>query len=199
METELLEIIRQVKNGEEEACYGLFRMFKTRIYHICLGILGDSFLASDATQEAFIKMFRSIKGLRKPEKFYIWFCRLAINTALDKKRKANRECVLPLEEESAHFAEPAPKHFERDELRRQIGKAMRALPGLFSSAIILREIEGLSYRGISKILKCSIGTVRSRIYRARNLLKEKLIELGCKMPTPPEEEKAERNSELSLY
>ena len=175
MQEELLEIIDRVKKGEKDACHDLFKRYKDRIYYICMGIMEASSLAADVTQEAFIKMFRSMGKLKNPEKFYTWFCRLTINLALDKKRKVKRENIVPLEEWHAYDSSHKD-NLEKEEIRKRVHKALNTLPDKFMSALILREMDNLSYNEISNVLKCSIGTVRSRISRARNLLKEKLRE-----------------------
>jgi RNA polymerase sigma-70 factor, ECF subfamily len=166
--------IERFKSGDPSGFTDLVRRYQDRIYSLCRYMIGDADDARDAAQDVFVKVYGSLKRYRPDSSVYTWLYRIAVNTCLDYRKKARPK---PLEDESAvdsvPSGNPSPERlYQSKETGLLIEKALLGLPEEFRAAIVLREIEGLSYQEISDVLHTSIGTVKSRISRAREELKE---------------------------
>ncbi len=175
------ELIKRAKNNDLSAFEELIKMHEKTVYNIALKVMGNQHDASDAAQEAFIKMFKNIKKFRGDSKFSTWVYRIAHNVALDMLRKNSKKTVSidenyeDGENPILNIADPSPSPEQSviDKEKMQILKnAIDSLPTVSKTAIMLRDINGLSYEEIAKIQNCSLGTVKSRINRARIQLKE---------------------------
>ena len=182
------ELIFQAKSGDTDAFEQLISPYMTKVYNIALGILGSVADADDAAQDAFIKAYRYIRGFEGNSSFYTWLYKIVYNCCLDAVRKKKRRPFGFLSgnkvtdkdgnetEKEIIDTSPLPEEiFIRRETQEQIRLAISRLDENYSSIIILRDIEGLSYDDISKILGISLGTVKSRLSRARENLKNKII------------------------
>jgi len=179
------ELIAQSREGERAAFQELVEKYQRRMYTVAYGILGNREDALDAVQEAFLKAYRSMRDFKGESSFYTWLYRITTNAAIDILRKSGRhEQVefreeIDLEEEKGEFpvarssSTPAEQLIQK-ELGEQIEGAILTLPVEQRTAILLREVEGLSYREIAEIMKCSEGTVMSRLYYGRKKLQELL-------------------------
>jgi RNA polymerase sigma-70 factor (ECF subfamily) len=177
-------LIRAALRGEEEAFRVLMERYKSRAYHVALGIAGDPDDALDVVQEAFVKAYYNLKEFRFGANFYTWFYRLLVNQAIDRWRKSSRSQTVSLDEKwlSEEVSPPDsvvyPKTPEDLASSRQLSEALtRAiadLPEYHRAVIMLREVDGLAYEEIAKTLQCSVGTVMSRLHYARAKLKEAL-------------------------
>jgi RNA polymerase sigma-70 factor, ECF subfamily len=178
------EIIRAAQAGDEEAFRSLVERYRNRAFGVALGIVGDPDEALDVVQEAFVKAYYNLKAFRFGSNFYTWFYRLLVNQAIDQWRKSSRSQAVPLDE--ARLSEGAslpgtgnhprtPEELLQDrQLADALARAVGALPEHHRAVIVLREVEGLAYEEIAEILKCSVGTVMSRLHYARAKLKEAL-------------------------
>ncbi len=174
-----LDIIRQVQKGDVNAFEELVTRHEKLVYSIAYRLLGNEEDAQDASQEAFTKAFISIGSFRGESKFSVWLYRLTNNVCVDMLRKRNSgQMSLSMEDgegEESQF-DIADERFEPDralekkELRREIDKALAALPDNYRQVLVLREIGGQSYEEIADSLGLDIGTVKSRIFRARKKL-----------------------------
>ncbi|MFB3920021.1 RNA polymerase sigma factor RpoE [Candidatus Velamenicoccus archaeovorus] len=174
--------IEQFLGGEEKAFEAIVRKYQNRVLNIVFSLIGKDRESEDIAQEAFLKAYRGLKGFRRRCSFSTWLYRIVLNTTYDFLRK--RRDVVTEEEALGQSVDARGGHNdvlfvllmkERDVL---IQKALGKVPLAYRSAVVLKDIEGLSYAEISKILSCRIGTVESRIYRARQLLKKELMKFG---------------------
>jgi len=181
------ELIAKIKSGDSLAFEKLITPYQQKVYNIAVGILCNYEDADDAAQETFIKVFKYINNFSGKSLFYTWLYRITYNVCLDILRKRNKshfgfitkyfqndegdDMELQLED-TAPLPDEICMTFEtQDEVRRAISK----LKEHYRTAIVLRDIEGLPYEEISKILDISEGTVKSRINRARAQLKDILV------------------------
>ncbi len=174
------ELVLRVQAGDKQAFDVLIMKYQQRIVHVITGFVHDPVEALDVAQEAFIKAYRAIPNFRGDSAFYTWLYRIAINTA--KNHLTARARRAPLHDVDASdavqiFDAPELKDFEtpesnlmRDELEQSIHDAIDSLPDETATAIRLREFEGMSYEEIALTMGCPIGTVRSRIFRAREAI-----------------------------
>ncbi len=178
-------LVERVQAGERQAFDLLVSKYQRRLMRLVSRIVHDSAEAEDVVQETFIKAFRALRHFRGDSAFYTWLYRIGINTA--KNFLVTRSRRTPTSTDTD--AEAAEAFEGSDQLRdintpesmlaskqiaATVNAAMDALPLDLRTAIVLREIEGLSYEEISDIMACPIGTVRSRIFRARETIAEKL-------------------------
>lgn len=182
------EIICAIREGDTGAFRLLVEKYQTRVYRHCLRMVGNREESKDLTQEVFLKVFKKIHKYEHAYGFYTWLYRITVNCCIDYLRKANRKIkTVPLaqldhwdQSESARDQEiPDEKfcpesEFWNMELRDILNNAVSKLPEILRSAIVLKHIEGFSYAEIAAIFNCSIGTVKSRMHRAREELKMRL-------------------------
>ena len=174
------ELVRRVQNGDRHAFDLLFSRYQHKILNLVSRYLRDRQDVEDVTQEAFIKAFRALPRFRGESAFYTWLYRIAINTAKNHLvSRSRRPPGVDVDVEDAEFMDGAevlkePESPEaalaRDELSAEIDMAISQLPDDLRSAVTLREFDGLSYEQIAQIMDCPVGTVRSRIFRAREAI-----------------------------
>ena len=142
----------------------------------------------DIVQDTFLKAFTRLKSFQQQSSFYTWLCRIAINTALDFHKRHGRNPVQAVEDpELSQAADRAGRcgltiqapdaRLERDELQRITQAVLDELPEIFRTVLVLREFEELAYQDMADVLGISIGTVESRLFRARARFKEKLLQM----------------------
>ena len=169
-------LIEQFKAGDQSTFERIIQIHQDRIYNLCRYLLGNHQDAEDAAQDVFIKAYRKLKDFRPESSLYTWLYRIGVNTCLDHKRKSRPE---PLKDESLAegllSAEPSPERsYQSKEIGRAIQAALTQLPKNSRAVIVLKEIDGLSYEEMAEVLQTSIGTVKSRISRAREELRRLL-------------------------
>lgn len=178
------QIIQAVLAGDANRFEALVLAFQNGLYSYTLRMLGSEQDALDATQEAFLRAYRGLPAFRGESRFSSWLYKLAGNVCIDMLRRRPGTPELSLtDEERAELAvpddRPGPEEsLERKELRRAVHEAMDKLTYEFREALILRDISGLSYEEIAEAVDVEIGTVKSRIFRARTKLAEILREDG---------------------
>lgn len=178
-------LVERVQRGDKQAFGLLVTKYQRKLGRLLSRLIRDPAEVEDVAQETFIKAYRALPSFRGDSAFYTWLYRIGINTAKNYLVSQGRRAPTTTEFDS----EEAETFEEGDQLRdintperllmtKQIGEtvnvAMEALPEELRTAIVLREIEGLSYEEIAAIMECPIGTVRSRIFRAREAISEKL-------------------------
>ena len=171
------ELVRRVKQGDKQAFDLLFSRYQHKIMNLVSRYVREPEDVEDVTQEAFIKAFRALPRFRGESAFYTWLYRIAINTAKNYLvARSRRPPGVDVDVDDAEFVDgsDALKESEspeaalaRDELSTAINAAIAELPEDLRSAVTLREFDGLSYEQIAQIMGCPVGTVRSRIFRAR--------------------------------
>jgi RNA polymerase sigma-70 factor (ECF subfamily) len=177
-------LVERVQRGDKKAFDTLVLKYQLRIIKLVSRYIRDHSEVQDVAQEAFIKAYRALPRFRGDSAFYTWLYRIAINTA--KNHLVARGRRMPNVDIDAQEAEQfegaeglkeqaTPEQLAaKDELETTIFSAMEHLPDDLRTAITLREIEGLSYEEIAEAMECPVGTVRSRIFRAREAIDKKL-------------------------
>jgi RNA polymerase sigma-70 factor, ECF subfamily len=171
--TEDINLTIRFKDGDLSAFEELVRKNEDRIYNLCSYMLRDISDAQDAAQDTFIKAYKGLKDFNPEASLSTWLYRIAVNTCLDHQKKSRHD---PLEGEvlSEEFLsyEPSPEdQYQSKKTTETIQTALQKLPEKLRSAIVLREIEELTYEEIALVLETSVGTVKSRISRARDELR----------------------------
>lgn len=172
------DLIAGFKRDDKSAFETVILEYQDRIYNLCLYMLGNKHDAEDAAQDTFVKAYQGLKDFKPEAALYTWLYRIAVNTCIDHKRKpffesifrrsdTGEEMVIDLPSES-----PSPeKEYESRQIQAALQKALKKLSPKLRVVIVLKEMEGLSYEEMANTLDVSIGTIKSRISRARDELK----------------------------
>ncbi len=171
-----IELIQRCKKGDLEVFEMLVKKYRNRAVNIAYSLLGCRADGEDVAQEAFIKIYRKIGGFKEKSSFSTWLYRIVVNTAYDFLRR-KKHAPIPLDDIKYTPSVPA-QETEFLNSKELINEALEKLPFKYRAALILREIEGLSYKDIAETLKISTGTVESRIFRGRAMLKDFLLKKG---------------------
>jgi RNA polymerase sigma-70 factor (ECF subfamily) len=179
---ELVERCQRAKGAAFEAAYReLYDLYSSRIYTVCLRVTGNEEDALDAAQETLITLARRIRDFAFRSRFSSWVYRIAVNAAIDVRRRrltGQRGAVTTVL--SSGEADPlasAPAEVERESVAA-VQQALASINPRFSSLLVLRYMEGLSYEEIAEALECSLGTVKSRLNRAHAALRDYLSRQG---------------------
>ena len=173
-------LVERVQRGDKRAFDMLVRKYQHRVIAVISRYVRDPDEAMDVAQEAFVKAYRALDRFRGESAFYTWIFRIAVNTAKNYiVSRGRRPPDADLEvDEAEHYeggewlhevANPENELF-KDELERAVYKALENLPEDLRVAVTLREFDGLSYEEIAEVMECPVGTVRSRIFRAREAI-----------------------------
>ena len=181
-------LVQQAKAGDRNAFAALVSAYDSKIYNLALRYLGNREDAMDASQEVFLRVFRFLPGFQEESGFSTWIYRIGVNVCKDMLIKQNRrnEQSLEMDDEDEDSrtmdlvdCRYSPEQIlENAELREMLLSAIAALPGQQREVIILRDIQGLSYEEISRVLSLESGTVKSRLSRARDTLRKKFLQNG---------------------
>lgn len=181
-------IVRKVLGGDANAFETLVLEYEKNVYNIALRMTGNSEDAADMTQEAFIKAYNSLQSFRGDSKFSVWLYRIVSNVCLDFLRSKNRRPTVSLSVEDddgedaqldvADESQSPELLLDRKLTRDIVRRGLDSLPPDYRQILLLREIQGLSYDEIAQALSLEVGTVKSRIFRARKRLCTFLIDDG---------------------
>ena len=178
------ELVARTQAGDKRAFDLLVLKYQQKVANLISRYMRDSSEVQDVTQEAFIKAYRALPGFRGDSAFYTWLYRIAINTVKNHLVAQGRR--PPSDDVEAEVAEQMDmggrlrehatpeRELLTDEIARTVQAALDDLPDDLRTAIVLREIEGMSYEEIADAMECPIGTVRSRIFRAREAIDKRL-------------------------
>jgi len=177
------ELVHELQARSETAFDWLVTHYHAPVYNLILGMLADTSDAADGTQEVFLKAFRGIGKFRQGSSLKTWLYRIAIREALNHRRwfKRHLQKNVSIDAEPSEGQSPieikdlGATPFEQlaaREIQVAVQAALRQVPEVFRSAVILRDLEGLSYEEVAEVLECTVGTVKSRILRGRRALKE---------------------------
>lgn len=180
-------LVKRCASGEEAACAELVETHQRMVFHLALHLLGDQDEALDLSQEVFLSVFRTIGRFRGQSALRTWIYRIVINHARNRQRwwrRRHRAEQVSLDEHLAQYGDfPAPtdaaapdRQLENKQLAARIWAALDRLPFDQRTAVVLREIDGLSYEEIAFSLGVAVGTVKSRLTRAREALRGQLKE-----------------------
>lgn len=174
------ELVKRVQKGDKRAFDLLVLKYQNKLFSIISRYIKDNAEIQDVAQEAFIKAYRAIGSFRGDSAFYTWIYRIAINTAKNHLvSRGRRPPASDVDAADAEFYEGndllkdvgSPEQLIiRDQLNMTVNKCIKQLPEDLRTAITLREMEGLSYEDIADVMSCPVGTVRSRIFRAREAI-----------------------------
>jgi RNA polymerase sigma-70 factor (ECF subfamily) len=173
------QLVAQAQEGNQKAFELLVRKYQHKIIQLVGRLVGDAD-APDVTQETFIKAYRALAGFRGQSAFYTWLYRIGINTAKNHivsrgRRPANQDIDIVDAEQYGHTehlsdVDTPESLLLTEEIKGKVAEVIQNLPEDLRQAITLRELEGLSYEEIAEVMDCPIGTVRSRIFRAREAI-----------------------------
>jgi RNA polymerase sigma-70 factor (ECF subfamily) len=178
------KLVERVQKGDKGAFDLLVLKYQHKIVNLIMRYVRDPELALDISQEAFIKAYRALPRFRGDSAFYTWMYRIAVNTAknhLAAQRRRPMDVELDLQDPEQYDLHAKLKETDTpegltisSELQETVERAIAALPEDLRTAIILRELEGMSYEEIAQTMECPVGTVRSRIFRARDAIGKKV-------------------------
>lgn len=188
------ELVRKAAAGDGDAFEQLVLSYEKAIYNLCLRMCGNSDDAMDLAQETFLKAWRNLGAFRGDAAFSTWLYRLCSNVCIDHLRREGKRKVIPLhtedddgEERTIDVADLAPGPQERLEAadqRQQVADALQSLEPEYREALTLRVIHDMSYADIADVLQVREGTVKSRIARAREKMRQAMEKLGNKSHAP---------------
>ena len=179
-------LVKDVQAGNTNAFNILVQKHERLVYSVCLRITNDQADARDITQDAFVTAFQKIKTFKGKSKFSTWLVRIAVNLSLKQRRRRSRHNMLSLDtydaKEKAEIEKQITSQSKEDSMKNVLEKetkkfvleAIETLSPNHRSAIVLHGLQGYSYREVSEILDCPVGTVMSRLSYAKRILKEKL-------------------------
>jgi RNA polymerase sigma-70 factor, ECF subfamily len=184
-------LIARVLAGDRRAFEPLVRKHERRVFRVALAVLGNAEDAEEAMQDSFVKAFRHLDQFRKEARFSTWLTRIAVNTAIEKR--SARKNYVPLVEAETAEAPVAPKRFEpwrsnpeelygKQELHHMVEQAIQSLPEIYREVFILRDVEGLKAEEAAEVLGIKVPALKSRLLRARMLMRETLAE---RLEEPP--------------
>lgn len=177
------QLVLRSRAGDQQAFRELFDRYQRQVLAIAVGMTGSGDDAMDVVQETFVRAHKNLGSFLGESSFYTWLYRIAVNVGIDFRRRQSRRAeivqVEPIDESASDAERAADPETEvaHRELGRRILMGIDELTPEHKAAIILREIEGLSYEDISKVMQCSKGTVMSRLHYARKKLQAKLRDL----------------------
>ena len=181
MPVEDLELVERARKGDVAAFTELVKRYEVRIYNLARRLLHDADDAAEAAQEAFLAAYEGLGGFRADASFYTWLYRIVLNKALSvrRARESRRDLAAGGDDPAAldRTADGADGPYERtekSERARMVREAIDALGDDFRAVVVLKDMEGLEYEEIAEIIEAPLGTVKSRLHRARLLLKDAL-------------------------
>ncbi|GAA3708439.1 RNA polymerase sigma factor RpoE [Oceanisphaera sediminis] len=178
------QLVERVQRGDKNAYNLLVKKYQYKVANLVSRFVSNPGDVPDVTQEAFIKAYRALPGFRGESAFFTWLYRIAVNTAKNylvaqRRRPPGSDVGI----EDAEFYDggeglkdqASPEHLMlSEEIRRAVFETIEVLPEDLKTAITLRELEGMSYEDIAKVMDCPVGTVRSRIFRAREAIDKRV-------------------------
>lgn len=175
-------LIAECLQGNTEAFGELVRRYQERLYHSVYRLIENAEDAQDVVQEAFLNAYQSLEGFKGHSRFFTWLYRIAVNTAISHKRKHRSMARMETQKNGEHTLDPLdpseasrPEHaLEQVEQQRRVRQALARLSPEHRTVLVMKEIEGQKYEEMAEILHVPIGTIRSRLHRARLELRELL-------------------------
>jgi RNA polymerase sigma-70 factor (ECF subfamily) len=180
-----VELVRRVRDGDADLFYELVRPYERRVYSAAFAILRNSADAEDAAQEAILKAFRHIKQFREEARFSTWLIQIAVNEARMRRRKNHADVMEPIADRPDEAGNYVPRDFadwreipsetlERKEIRDKLTEALASLGEIYREVFVLRDMQHLSIEETAEALKISAASVKTRLLRARLMLRDLL-------------------------
>lgn len=176
------QLVQSILQGNPNAFKGLVEQYQTRVYNVIYGMVHNREDAKELTQDTFIKAYKKLDSFQIGTKFYTWLCRIAVNTTIDHIRRMKLRQTTEFDEniavsqdgsiDDSHYSDNPEKNALNDELKKAILEAIDQLPEDQKQVLILKEIDGLSYKEIAEIVGVPHGTVMSRLFYARKKMQE---------------------------
>lgn len=182
-------LVKKAQNGDLSAFEELVRIYQNKIYALSVNLSGNREDAQDLAQEALIKAYRAIGSFRNEADFGTWLYRITVNAWLNFRRK-NSESLISIDEayrrddggevrrELAATSDDPLQSLEKKEFKDLVHSALNSLSDEHRTVLVLRDLEGYSYEEVSHLLGCSLGTVKSRLSRAREVMRRRVTELA---------------------
>ena len=174
------KLIEAALSGDSAAFGDLVRKYQDRLYNTMTHLIGSAEDAKDVVQDAFVKAFVKLESFQRASGFYTWLYRIAFNTAMSRGRRRRLQSIDVQQDcgqEPLDPAEPAGDRLEREELAAQVRAALETLSEEHRTVLVLRDIDGCDYEAMADILEIPLGTVRSRLHRARLQLRDQLMKV----------------------
>ncbi len=180
------QLVEDARKGDQAAFRALVERHQRKVYAMALSMLRDTDAARDVVQDAFIKAYQHLADFHGESGFYTWLYRIAMNLCIDRARRDKRFTKVEFDDgaggDDPPAAEVAPHRLGFDpaqalrdrEIRERVGQALAQLSANHRTVIVLREVDGLSYKEIAEVMGCSEGTVMSRLFHARKRMQEML-------------------------
>jgi len=179
------ELVRRVQDGDADLFYELVRPYERRVYSAAFAILRNAADAEDAAQEAILKAFRYIKQFREEARFSTWLIQIAVNEARMRRRKNHADVMEPIADRPDEAGNYVPRDFadwreipletlERKEIREKLTEALASLGEIYREVFVLRDMQHLSIEETAEALKISSASVKTRLLRARLMLRDLL-------------------------
>jgi len=172
------ELVTRLRARDQRAFAELIDRYKARIFHTTLRILGNREDAEEAAQDTFVRAFRGLENFREDATFSTWIYRICVNTCLNllesrKRFKAQDIAKTPLEE--LPFIESPENSFEEEDLQTRVFSAAEKLPDKYRTVLVLYHIQHLAYQEIAEIMQMPMGSVKTHLFRARAMLRERVL------------------------
>jgi len=167
-------LVRRFQEGSADAFEILVQRHGTRVYNLCLRILGDPDEAADASQDTFLSALRKLSTFRGEAAFTTWLHRVTVNACYDSLRRKRRRPLLQIvrdeDDEGRETSLPAPDHADQVVFSVDVGRALQDVPEEFRVVLVMADVQDLPYDEIARVLEIPVGTVKSRVFRGRAAL-----------------------------
>jgi RNA polymerase sigma-70 factor (ECF subfamily) len=186
------DLVERSRKGDHEAFRTIFERYKRRAHALALGVVHDRDAALDVVQEAFLRAHRALDSFEGTASVYTWLYRIVMNVSIDHLRKRNRQKTVDYDDAVAVLEDDSPadtaalvpqlvrgdpaREMARREIREKIDGALAQLSPNHRAVLVMREVDGLSYEEMAKVMKCSKGTIMSRLFHARKNMQRILLE-----------------------
>lgn len=168
------ELLARAVGGDHDAFTEVMRLHEDRVFSVCMRIMGNRDQALDAVQDTFLAVFRKGGQFKGESAVGTWIYRIAVNTCYDQIRRAKRRPTGPMPDHHDPVDQSAEDAVDSAGIRPDIDRALRSIPTEFRAAVVLSDMEGMSLPEVAEILGVPVGTVKSRVFRARRLLADRL-------------------------
>jgi RNA polymerase sigma-70 factor, ECF subfamily len=190
-----LELVRRIKRGDEQGFREMVDRYHARVYSLAYGVLRNSEDAEEATQDAFLTLYRKIETFDESKKFFSWFYRVALNAAYSRARRRKPVSTISLDDyvpryrddgqppgEFAAFVDGAEDDAIARDLAERAAEFMDELPPPYRDAIWMVDVEEMKPADVAEVLEISLAALKSRLHRARLFVRQRLLEVGTARP-----------------